>query len=79
MERAVTVYPLDLFVAQNLDEMSQFSALKMRDGLRALIDEYNERVEAVEADKFLMMKPPGAAKRADKRQSSSAGVTLPKR
>ncbi len=59
IDRLVTVYPLDTFLAQNIDEISEFSSAKTRTGLRDLVAEYNSRVDRAEADKFLMLKVPG--------------------
>jgi hypothetical protein len=59
IERSVTVYPLDTFLAQNIDELSEFSSVKSRDRIRELVNEYNARVDRAEPNKFLMLKMPG--------------------
>lgn len=54
----VAVAHFDAFVAQNLDELSEFTRDGMRKGLRALLDMYNTRVAAVEPDRSLLVEIP---------------------
>lgn len=54
----VTVISIESFVAQNVDEMSRFSSDKRPISFRHLFNTYNERVDAVETDKSLLIEIP---------------------
>ena len=58
----VTVESCESFVAQNIDELSEFSSAKIRDGLLALLQTYNERVREVESDLSLLVDAPEPVK-----------------
>lgn len=49
---------IETFVSQNLDELSVFKKDELMSGLRRLLETYNERVDAVETDKSLMIDIP---------------------
>jgi hypothetical protein len=52
------VVAIEGFVAQNLDELAVFGKDDRRAGLRALIETYNRRVDAVELDKSVLIEVP---------------------
>lgn len=54
----VSTYPLEYFLAQNIDEIGEFSRHKSTGVLRQLFDVYNERIEAVETDRSIMVDIP---------------------
>lgn len=54
----ITVISIEAFVSQNIDEISQFDPQEQRSQLAALLALYNERVDAVESDKSLMIEIP---------------------
>ncbi|MGE5596037.1 MAG: DUF4928 family protein [Hyphomicrobiales bacterium] len=56
----VTVYCLETFIAQNLEELAGFNGSQYRDSFKALLELYNERVNDVEADKSLLIKLPAS-------------------
>ncbi|MBD3402012.1 DUF4928 domain-containing protein, partial [candidate division GN15 bacterium] len=45
-------------VSQNIEELSQFSDQFRHQRLRALLETYNQRVDAVEVDKSLLIEIP---------------------
>ena len=54
----ITVQSIEAFVAQNMDELSDFSGGELMGGFRRLLDKYNERVDDIEADKSLLVDVP---------------------
>ena len=44
----ITVQSVEAFVAQNIDELSEFSKGQLLDGFRLLLLKYNERVSAID-------------------------------
>lgn len=60
LEESVTVYAIEGFVAQNIEEMSEFDGKRYRRGLRSVLDEYNRRVAKAESDQSIMVQIPGS-------------------
>jgi len=58
IQRKMVVQSIESFVSQNLDELSVFSDDRLISGFRRLIETYNERVNAVENDKSLLIDVP---------------------
>lgn len=54
----VSVESIETFVSQNLEELSEFKTDELITGFRLLLEKYNERVDAVETDKSLMIEIP---------------------
>lgn len=54
----IGVQSIESFVAQNLDELAIFGKEDRRAQLRQLIEIYNQRVDAIELDKSLLMELP---------------------
>ena len=54
----IAVESLESFVSQNMDELSGFNGTLLKDKLGKLIHLYNQRVDAVEVDKSLMIELP---------------------
>ena len=54
----ITVLPIESFLSQNIDELSGFSQAKLTDEFRRLLEMYNERVDAIENDKSLLIEIP---------------------
>lgn len=54
----IAVCAIEAFVAQNIDELSLFAKGRLLKGFRALLEEYNQRVAAVETDKSLLIEIP---------------------
>ena len=52
------VAPIELFVGQNIEELSEFDKLKLAASFRKLLEKYNERVSQVEIDQSLMFEIP---------------------
>ncbi len=59
----VAVESLESFVSQNIDELSAFSRDHLKHSLIRLIELYNQRVDAVEIDKSLMIELPSNLKK----------------
>lgn len=55
----VAVSSVEEFVGNNIEEIATFTSQGIRSGLRALLERYNERVEAVESDPSLRIEIPG--------------------
>ena len=58
MQDRVGVVSIESFVGQNIEELGGFGRGGLAEGFRALLDKYNERVEAVEADRSLLIRLP---------------------
>ena len=56
----VAVESIESFVAQNIEELSEFSGNKITAGMAELLRVYNERVDKVEANKSLLIEIPAA-------------------
>jgi hypothetical protein len=56
--RKISVRSIESFVSQNLEELSNFSKDRLGDGFYKLIKTYNERVDAVEIDKSMLIEIP---------------------
>lgn len=54
----IAVESLESFISQNIEEISVFAADKLKHSLVCLVKIYNERVNAVEVDKSLMIELP---------------------
>jgi hypothetical protein len=54
----VTVTSIEAFVSQNIDEISEYDPQEQRRQLAALLTSYNQRVDAVETDKSLLIEIP---------------------
>lgn len=58
----VGVESIESFVSQNIEEISAFQSDRLKNSLTRLIEIYNERVDAVEIDKSLMIETPSNLK-----------------
>lgn len=54
----IAVESLESFIANNIEELSGFSKDRLIGGFRRLLDTYNQRVDAIETDKSLMIEIP---------------------
>lgn len=54
----ITCLSIESFVGPNVDEVSTFSRVSLRNEIRNLLDTYNTRVNAVELDKSLLIDVP---------------------
>ena len=54
----IAVESLESFVGQNVEELSTFSKNRLIDGFRRLLETYNQRVNAVENDKSMLIDIP---------------------
>lgn len=54
----IAVEAIESFVATNIDELTEFDGAKLKSGFRRLLEKYNERVDAVELDKSLLIDIP---------------------
>lgn len=59
----IAVEAIESFVGQNIEEMSNFSAEKLRQEFLELLNTYNRRVDAVEIDKSVMIEIPPSLER----------------
>jgi hypothetical protein len=58
----IAVESIESFVANNIEELSQFASNDLAGGFRRLLEKYNERVDAIELDKSLLIEiPPSLA------------------
>lgn len=57
-EGRIAVEPIESFVATNIDEAAEFDGSKLKSGCRRLLEIYNQRVDAVEIDKSLLIEIP---------------------
>jgi hypothetical protein len=58
----ISVESIESFVAQNIDELATFSRTEARKQLRHLLNTYNQRVDATETDKSMLIDLPGNLK-----------------
>jgi hypothetical protein len=54
----IAVESIESFVGQNIEELSTFSKNRIPNGVRRLLETYNERVDTVEADKSVLVEVP---------------------
>ena len=54
----IAVESIESFVANNIEEQSQFAKNDLVSGFRRLLETYNERVNAIELDKSLLIEIP---------------------
>lgn len=54
----IAVESIESFIGQAVDELSAFSKNQLIDGFRRLIETYNQRVDAVENDKSMLIEIP---------------------
>ena len=54
----IPVQSIESFVAQTVDELSAFSMKKLIEGLRRLLETYNQRVDSIENDKSMLIEIP---------------------
>lgn len=62
IKNRVDIYNVENFIAQNIDELSVFSRSVFLHKFAELLETYNRRVGAVEADKSLLIEVPGQLK-----------------
>lgn len=55
----VAVESIESFVAQNIEELSEFNRHRLCGGVRQLLETYNRRVDQAELDKSLLIEIPG--------------------
>jgi len=58
LQDKIAVQSIESFVGQNVEEMGKFEHAGLRLTLHTLLDKYNERVEAVETDRSLLIEIP---------------------
>ena len=54
----IAVESIESFVGQNVEELSYFSRDKLKNGFRRLLEAYNNRVDAAETDKSMLVEIP---------------------
>ena len=54
----VGIFAIESFVGQNIEEIGAFGKGGLAEGFRKLLEKYNKRVEAVEADRSLLIRLP---------------------
>ena len=54
----VSIFAIESFVGQNIEELGGFGKDNLADSIKELIATYNERVGAVESDRSLLIAPP---------------------
>lgn len=57
-EEGVSIFAIESFVGQNLEELGGFGKDNLAGNFNELIRKYNERVDAVESDRSLLIAPP---------------------
>jgi hypothetical protein len=63
----ISVQSIESFVSQNIEELSDFSKDRLAHGFYRLLKTYNDRVDAIEIDKSMLVEiPRNLAKYADK-------------
>ena len=60
---SISVESIQSFVAQNIEELSEFASDKVAQNIRLLLEKYNERVSQVETDLSLRIRIPSALER----------------
>jgi len=56
----IAVESVESFVANNIEELSQFAKNELKSAFRRLLETYNKRVDAIELDKSLLMEIPAS-------------------
>ncbi|MSQ94324.1 MAG: DUF4928 domain-containing protein, partial [Gemmataceae bacterium] len=56
--RRIAVESIESFVATNIDELAEFDGTKLVSGFRRLLERYNERANAAELDKSILIEMP---------------------
>ncbi len=54
----IAVESIESFVGQNIEELSHFTRDKLKNGFRRLLETYNDRVDAAETDKSMLVEIP---------------------
>ena len=54
----IAVESIESFVGQNIEELSYFTRDKLKNGFRRLLETYNDRVDAAETDKSMLVEIP---------------------
>lgn len=54
----ISVESIESFVSNNIEEIAQFAADRVKTGIKSLLEEYNRRVDTVENDKSLLVEIP---------------------
>lgn len=54
----IAVESIESFVGQNIEELSYFTRDKLKNGFKRLLETYNERVDAAETDKSMLVEMP---------------------
>ncbi len=54
----IGILPIETFIGQNIEEVSEFSRADLGRNVRRLLELYNERVERVETDRSLLIEIP---------------------
>ena len=54
----IVVQSLEAFISQNIDELSRFSTSEVKKAFRQFLEIYNERVDAAETNKSMMIDIP---------------------
>jgi len=54
----IAVESIESFVGQNIEELSYITRDKLKHGFRRLLETYNERVDAAETDKSMLVEIP---------------------
>ena len=57
-QEGVSIFAIESFVGQNIDELGSFGKDDLAENIVGLIETYNERVGAVESDRSLLIEPP---------------------
>ena len=57
-EEGVSIFAIESFVGQNIEELGGFGKDNLAGNIIGLIEKYNERVGAVESDRSLLIEPP---------------------
>ena len=57
-QEGVSIFAIESFVGQNIDELGSFGKENLAENIIGLIETYNERVGAVESDRSLLIAPP---------------------
>jgi hypothetical protein len=58
MPGRIVVQSIESFIGQNIEELSVFSKNQLIDGFRRLLESYNQRVDAIETDKSMLIEIP---------------------
>ena len=56
----IAVESIESFIANNIEELSQFAKDELKSGFRRLLETYNQRVDAIELDKSLLIEIPAS-------------------